>query len=42
MELLDGVGLACGLLNTVNLTNEQKQLVEAIASKMNYQRRKRH
>ena len=36
MEILDGV-LAYRLLNTVNLTNEQKQLVKATVSKMDYQ-----
>lgn len=36
MELLYGI-LAYRLVNSANLTNEQKQLIEAIASKMNYQ-----
>ena len=29
--------LAYKMLNSANLTNKQKQIVEAIASKMNYQ-----
>ena len=36
MEILDGV-LAYRLLNSANLTNEQKQLVKATVSKMDYQ-----
>ena len=36
MEILDGV-LVFRLLNSANLTNEQKQLVKATVSKMDYQ-----
>ena len=36
MEILDGT-LAYRLLNSVNLTNEQKQLVKATVSQINYQ-----
>ena len=36
MEILDGV-LAYRLLNSANLSNEQKQLVKATVSKMDYQ-----
>ena len=36
MEILDGV-LAYSLLNSPNLTNEQKQLVNATVNKMDYQ-----
>ena len=36
IKLLDGV-LAYRLLNSANLTNEQKQLVKATVSKMDYQ-----
>ena len=36
MEILDGV-LAYRLLHSANLTNEQKQLVKATVSKMDYQ-----
>ena len=36
MKILDGV-LAYRLLNSANLTNEQKQLVKATISKMDYQ-----
>ena len=36
MEILDGV-LAYRLLNSVNLTNDQKQLVKTAVSKMDYQ-----
>ena len=36
MEILDGV-LTYRLFNSANLTNEQKQLVKATVSKMDYQ-----
>ena len=36
MEILDGI-LTYRLLNSANLTNEQKQLVKATVSKMDYQ-----
>ena len=36
MEILDGV-LAYRILNSANLTNEQKQLVKITVSKMDYQ-----
>ena len=36
MEILDSA-LAYRLLNSVNLTNKQKQLVKATVSKMDYQ-----
>ena len=36
MEILDGV-LAYRLLNSANLTNEQKHLVKGTVSKMDYQ-----
>ena len=36
MEILDSV-LAYRLCNSANLTNEQKQLVKAMVSQMNYQ-----
>ena len=36
IKILDGV-LAYRLLNSANLTNEQKQLVKATVSKMDYQ-----
>ena len=35
-EILDGV-LAYKLLNSANLTNEQKELVKATGSKMDYE-----
>ena len=35
MEILDGV-LTYRLFNSANLTNEQKQLVKATVSKMDY------
>ena len=36
MEILDGV-LAYRILNSANLTNEQKQLLKITVSKMDYQ-----
>ena len=36
MEILDGV-LAYRLLNSANLTNEQKQLIKATVNKRDYQ-----
>ena len=36
MEILDGV-LAYKLLNSANLTNEQKQLIKATVNKRDYQ-----
>ena len=36
MEILDGI-LTYRLLNSANFTNEQKQLVKATVSKMDYQ-----
>ena len=36
MEILEGV-LAYRLLNSANLTNEQKQLVKSTVSKIEYQ-----